>query len=760
MQNKAKSKTENDNLQLDNAAESLYQQLGGVDFRKLKKLSAESDRLAQGLSEEQRQYDALRSLLAHLVCQVSISLDDLQYSREKQSGQINYQKLENIFVQFSGGKKFGDSILIQHKGAFGEKKKEDKVDYEILYGEIILDADVAQLMAKRQGAETTNLLNQLNKAFESFWRRGINNFLLKIPKAPKESKRLWMSLMIAAKYDAALKNNSRISYKLGGKSVSISPVHNEHNAPDLNLTLLAVLNGLQTEQMQSLVQKVDHWMHGKGSGKDSVQFASTYDALLGIKSLPKKLMPPPMEINNLKWMMVNQEQKQVTENMAAVARLAMNNSGGSSIETARVLKSVYGDDYARIDSQQVLERLQLTSGLLDAIEQKPEEKNIQVEVLNNVEQRLGRVSDEVFDNLSMADNKVKGSAAGKDNLIGKMHTKVLSMVTFYKRRSATKKKMTDMVHRAIDFDTQDYETLAKDFNVCIQDAEALIKMLKSCFDEQGNFKKSTFSKIIPDLERYDRKIFEFLWHNLKESLHQTDRGAFLDSLQLLVDRLKRPKNAISVLLEDLYSNPTVIRFGDRKAFMLGNRLVRTYSKEIVSYQITPEDVLLVINGLDERLTNYAAWKIDRKQDAFFEKIRTIHRRLLEALDDDEAEKHVMGPQDLLALEREVYIFFALVGGNTGRSLMMSALKEYGHPQSDIYQLKGSPAHMADLLQLLKIVVRGIGRIGDDDQSVVLDQVKGQLQVFLQMIKSLHGEDLIHQIQEHLEESIRQIAERS
>lgn len=760
MQNKAQSKTQEDNLQLDNAAESLYQQLGGVDFRKLKKLSAESDRLAQGLSEEQRQYDALRSLVAHLVCQVSRSLDDLQHSSEKQSGQINYQKLENIFVQFSGSKNFGDAILIQHKGAFGEKKKEDKVDYEILYGNLILDADVAQMMAKRQGAETTNLLDQLNKAFKSFWRRGINNFLLTIPKAPKESKRLWMSLIIAAKYDAALKNNSDISYKLGGKSVTIAPVCNEHNAPDLNLTLLAVLNGLQTEQMQSLVQKVDHWMHRQGSGKTSFQFASTYDALLGIKSLPKKLMPPPIEINNLKWMMVNQEQSQVTENMAAVARLAMNNSGGSNTETARVLKSVYGDDYARIDTQQVLERLQLTSGLLDAIEQKPEERNIQVEVLNNVEQRLGKVSDEVFDDLSLADNKVKESSPGKDNLIGKMHTKVLSMVRFYKRRSATKKKMTEMVHRAIDFDTQDYKTLAKDFNVSIQDAEVLIKMLKSCFDERGNFKKSNFSKIIPDLEHYERKIFEFLWHNLKESLHQSDRGAFLDALQLLVDRLKRPKNAISVLLEDLCSNPTVIRFGDHKAFMLGNRLVRTYSKEIVSYQITPEDVLLVVNGLDERLTNYAAWKIDRKQDAFFEKIRTIHRRLLEALNDDEAEKNVMGTQDLLALEREVYIFFALVGGNTGRSLMMSALKEYGHPQSDIYQLKVSQAHMADLLQLLKIVVRGIGRIGDSDQSVVLDQVKGQLQVFLQMIKSLHGEDLIHQIQEHLDESIRKIAERS
>jgi len=474
MQKKTQPKKQSDSLELDTVADLLYQELGGVDFRKLKRLSAESDRLAQGLSEEQRQYDALRSLMAHFVYQVSISLDDLQHPSDKNTGKINYHKLEKIIVQFSGARNYGDAILIQHKVAFGEKKKEDKDEYEIVYGDLILDADVVRLMAKRQGAETTKLLKQLNKASEIFWRQGINNFLLKIPKTPKELKRLWMSLIIAAKYDAALKNNSNISYKLGGKTFSIPPVRNEHSAPDLNLTLLAVLNGLQIKQMQKLVQKVNYWMHRKESGKTAFQFASTFDALLALKSLPKKLMPPPIEINNLKWMMINNEQKQVTENMAAVARLAMNSSGGSSIETARILKSVYGDDYARIDSQQVVERLELTSGFLDTIEQKQEKKDIQAEVLNNVEQRLGKVSDRVFDDLSMEDHKFKGSSSGKDNLFGKIHTKVLNLVSFYKRRSTTKKKMTDMVHRAIDFDAQDYETLAKDFNVSTQDAEALI----------------------------------------------------------------------------------------------------------------------------------------------------------------------------------------------------------------------------------------------------------------------------------------------
>jgi hypothetical protein len=307
--------------------------------------------------------------------------------------------------------------------------------------------------------------------------------------------------------------------------------------------------------------------------------------------------------------------------------------------------------------------------------------------------------------------------------------------------------MTQMVHRVIDFDNQDYETLAEDFKVTLDEAKTLVKMLKSCFDRRGNFSKSTFGRIMPDLERYESRIFDFLWHNLKESLHHNDRAAFLDSLQLLVDRLKQPQNSLSVLLEDLYQNPSVIRFADRKAFMLGNRLVRSYSQEIVSYQITPEDSLLEKEGVDHKIASYAAWKIDKNQDKLFEKIRTVHRRLLEILDSDKEDNRLLSIQDLLTLEREIYIFLALVGGNTGRSVLLSALKEYGHPESDLYQLTNSQRHMADLLQLLKIVIRGISRVGDGNEVTFIEDIIGRLEVFSQLTNNLHEKDLINQIKE-------------
>ena len=76
---------ESKSISLDDSAEELYAQLEGVEVRKLKKLDfAGSDRLAQSLLEEQRRYDALRSMIADLVCQIGVCLD----SRSRSLGKL------------------------------------------------------------------------------------------------------------------------------------------------------------------------------------------------------------------------------------------------------------------------------------------------------------------------------------------------------------------------------------------------------------------------------------------------------------------------------------------------------------------------------------------------------------------------------------------------------------------------------------------------------------------------------------------------
>ena len=87
---------------------------------------------------------------------------------------------------------------------------------------------------------------------------------------------------------------------------------------------------------------------------------------------------------------------------------------------------------------------------------------------------------------------------------------------------------------------------------------------------------------------------------------------------------------------------------------------------------------------------------------------------------------------LLALEREVHIFLALVGGKTAFEVMRSALNDYGNPASQIYHLKESPAQMEALLSHLAAVIRGWGRLGRQPDMPLLDEIKNRQNQFMDL----------------------------
>jgi len=433
-----------------------------------------------------------------------------------------------------------------------------------------------------------------------------------------------------------------------------------------------------------------------------------------------------------------------------VARFALDNAGGQHKETARILKSVYGRDYATIDSREVAQRLQMSSGLLDSIEKKAQGAVVEREVVSNVEKRLDQVSDDVYDELVVSGGQVKSADGPEETFLGKVNARITGLVAFFKKRSVTKRKMKTLVNRVVDFDSQDYETLAEDFAVSREEAQELIEMLKSCFDANGNFKKGTFAQIVPEFARYERRIFGFLWHYLKEAIHQTDRTAFIHSLQLLVARLKQPKNAVKIILDDLCKHSKVVKFADRKAFMLGNLLVRKYNHELVDYQFTPEDVLDVREGLDRNITAYAQWKIGRGAEDMADKVNTMHQRLLEALDAEESGPSVvMDVPYLIGQEREAMIFFALVGGDRAGDIVFSALEEYGDPGSNIYNRRRSGQYLADLLQMFKVLVRGAARFEGHEQAQSLDRIKENLAGFNALVQAPHLEEMVNQIKDRL-----------
>ncbi|MEJ2649906.1 MAG: hypothetical protein P8016_16045, partial [Sedimentisphaerales bacterium] len=428
---------ESKSIHLDNSAEELYAQLGGVEVRKLKKLDfSGSDRLAQSLLEEQRRYDALRAIIADLVYQIGICLDRRSKSDKKELESMTLLQFERIFDILNKNPQVGNKTLIRYRGAFGENRVDNKTDYEVLAGNISLDAEVARAIAKAQGKDPCQVLEKLNRGFEALWSKSINNILINIPKDKQELNRLWISLQFAGLYFAAVEKNSPITMSTFGRSVSLRPIHNENNVPDLNLTLLAVLNGLHPKKIQAMVHKVNSLMQSTAATAKKYRYTSIYDAMMKIKHFRSQLKPTPIEVNNIKWLMVSNDHTPISDQMAKVARLVMVSSGGSSTETARVLKSVYGEDYAKIDSQQIAERLQLTSGLLDTIEKNSKGEEIRTEVLNNVEERLGEVKEDVFDNIRIEGDRIEANTPGRGTFIEKVHSQISKMVTFHKKRSA------------------------------------------------------------------------------------------------------------------------------------------------------------------------------------------------------------------------------------------------------------------------------------------------------------------------------------
>ena len=113
-----------------------------------------------------------------------------------------------------------------------------------------------------------------------------------------------------------------------------------------------------------------------------------------------------------------------------------------------------------------------------------------------------------------------------------------------------------------------------------------------------------------------------MWHFLKITPERKDRVAFLNSLQLLISKMKHPDRALKVLLNDICQDLENISYSERNAFMLANLLVRTYNQELwLDVEITPEEVLDVRNGINRKAADTAAYLIETDSESFLTKIR-------------------------------------------------------------------------------------------------------------------------------------------
>lgn len=741
---------------LDDAAQSLFAKIDGIE-EQLKGRSA-AEMMAESLAEEQKQQDVWRILLCEIVHHIAGYLERMDPDARQEEERQTFEQLSDTLKKLSQLPHQAGRILIRFRGLSTGTDIPEQMDYEILFGNMVVDLDIVPAMIKRHGHLLSHLMGQLLDAFGIFSNCGINNLNLNLPKGDPDSlDRLHRSLNILCRLFSAHENQRDIVLGVGKKNV-VPMVIDEKGKININLTLVAGVNRLGATTMRNLVTKVDAWMQKKETSGEGCQFTSVYNAIFGLPKISAQLIPPPMEINNLDWLMREASEKDFSREKAKVARII------ASVEispekVAKVIKSVYGDDYPKINSQHLEERLGLSSHLLKAIDSKPKSEDARQEVLTNLQKRLDTVRDDVFDNLYVS-RTGDDTVGSNGTLLGAVHRQLSKMVSFFKGRSSTRKKMTGMVHGAIRFDERDYEILSEDFGIDMDEARELVDALKHCFNEKGRFIKSAFVGALPRFTRYEKKIFEFLWRHLKDVVAPEDRTAFLNSLQILTGRMNQPKRAFKILLEDFLKDPADIQFSDAKALMLANLILHEYDKSLADIEITPEDILFDQHGLDKEVARYAAWRMDREQEVFFEKVRTIHQSLCEALEFGQTRKHRLAPKDLLSLEREVYIFLAMMETSVGRSVMRSAVTEYGSPESDIYFLKESDRLMSHLLQNLRIAIRGLANIGSMESIPSLEAVKTREEVFQRLKKSKEHRDQSRLISDWVDEAVKLIRFRS
>jgi hypothetical protein len=752
-----------DGISLDPEAQKLFEQFGGTESWKAAPGAGKNrDNLARSLLEEQRRLDRVRILLIQMAHLISRYLVDDAFAGLSPSEPGEFKALVRRIAELARISGHLGCAFIRFRGAPKDPELPDKYDYELMVGNTLVDSSMAPRVALRCGKKMAALPDQLLSAFTTFADYGVNNIYIQIPDdLDAQLDSLRMCLKILSGFRTARKTGTAIRISSGSRTRTVPLVNDENMFPDPNLTLLAGINGLGPGSMAGLVDKVDQWLRRQENTSALKKYAGVYNAALDLPKRKAGFKAPPIEMNNVKWLLQETEDESVSLEKVFVARLAMDQAASTPQKVVKMIKSVYGDDYNTINPVMLGERLNLSSDLLSAAEKHASrEKGLKQEVLGNLNRRLDQVEDHVIDDIQVTEDTGREGTAGDGSESGKVHSQVYRLVNFYKGRASTRKKMVGMVHRSIAFQERDFTILAKDFRISVDDARALVAKLKGCFSDDGRFKKNGFLSAIGHFQQYEQKIFGFLWHHMKDAILPDDRVAFLNALQALTAQMNQPKRAFKILLEDICRDPEKVQFSDNKAIMLTNLIVHRPDKALADYEITPEDIVLNQHNIDKMVAQYASWRIDRDRENFFTKAQTVHSKLAEALQLGKTSDRKIPAAVLLNLERELYIFLSLVACDTGKAILRSAVHEYGDPQSDIYHKQFSAELMGGLLQNLRVALRGVGTIGNWTDIALLEAVQQHNEDFQRLKNDRQFRSQAKMVTEWADEAIKLIKFRS
>lgn len=739
--------------------------------------------------------DRQRILLVEMVYLLNACFRDVQYWEGVRSEKDTFKQFAAVLLQLSQLPGHDGLIRIHRRGS-SHGKSSDKLDYQIRLGDLSIDTAIVSAVIKRAGIRFKHLEGRVQKASETLASEGIDSILLRLPEdSPESLETLKVAIRVLSCYRQAAEKSTPITFTRGGNAMQLTPVHDERSLPDPNLTLLAAVNDLPAETLQNVIGKVAALMQRPEGRALRRQAPNVYQALFAIKSLREKFQRPPLEINSDRrdaddaapaaaaytggaggghfgptaaggpapasagadggrgpsepgggggsggtvepgGAALPAGQAVVMGDAAlkaGVAQFVKEAYKTSPAEAVGTMRGLFAQDYGNLNADGLGERLAVMTRLLDSMQASPAASQLMEAVLQRVQSGMDKLPADLLNDIVVDGKEVKFWEGDRERVVGTVEDKIAQAIDTAKDHAAGRRKLRATSGDEPIYLARETSALCTYFDLSSEEMEAILKLFRACFDGRGNFQKALFEKRVRDFAPFHKKIFHVLWEFLKDMPRRSDRLPFLNSLQLMIKETRQPLQAVRTLLSDFVGDPAQVDYPDRNAVMLSTQFLRMYNKEInVDIELTPEEILRVRTGLDGKVVNYANWKVNGEPKRFLTKVVSIRKRLNSAFDPALSGTSPMPARFLLALEREVHIFLALVGGSTAASILHSALGVYGNPGSTFYGTEAGRSHLYALVQHLSVLIRGIGRTGTEIDLILLDQVRQREKEFLKM----------------------------
>ncbi|MFP4475960.1 MAG: hypothetical protein ACLFOY_10420 [Desulfatibacillaceae bacterium] len=760
-------------LDLDKEVEDLFADLGEADAFD-EPLEPYSPGLSETLLGEEQRVDALRVLLVDFVYEIARFVSA---SRRGVAEDVKLAtgRLMEVLTVVDELPDHDNQILLRHqgRGLEGEGTISEQYDYVLTLGNIRLDLTEVKAAIKRLEYHGYHTAMDFRNALKTISAAGVNTLRVYTGvQLEEERTRLEKAFTILSDYlrASAARQRPAIGDPRWG---SVPVIHDDRHEPDINLTLLAAVNNLKPGTAQGLMNKIAGLMNKADPKEPLAQFPSIYNAAFAFKKMRELLRKSPIEVNNPRWLVAAQERTANFRLQSMLARFVSDEFGQWSQEPTKIMDCIYANDYGYVSAYHLADRLELATELLSRIEsrverargsERPKVKKFQriavKNVLENLGLRLERVQGDVFQDLDISEDSIKARISRQSSVKRFVDKRILDMVVFQRQRSITKKKVKAMLRHDIEFGREDYANIARDFSITQKEAKNLVDLIRGCHDTEGHFIRKAFEENIPEFAKHGGKVFEFLWHYLKENGNRQDRVALLNALQLFIDQMGKHQDAVQVLLEDFLHDPETVQFSDRNALMLINTLVRKFNKELHrDIHMTPAEVLKVKEGLDEEAAVYTREFIAREKERFSRKVMTVHKRLKESLNAPD-DSETMPVRYLFTLEWETYILLSLVGGMEGLVIAISALREYCNPESEVYKLRRSQNALVWLLPIIQVLIRGLARLGDANDVTMLHSLKSREAAFKELRKDPQYWEQVQRVMRLADETIDILSARA